>query len=72
VINDRYHIAMTDYRTVAFRTQYADHYRAAGATVPDGAKGSDWWCASVDFLRSTAGIIEITRQLGFYPAPIFG
>lgn len=72
IINDRYHVTMTSYRTVAFRTQYADHYRAAGATVPDGAKGSDWYAPSLDFLRSLPGVVETTKQLGFYPAPIFG
>jgi glycosyltransferase involved in cell wall biosynthesis len=71
VINDRYHVTMTNHRTVAFRTQYADHYRAAGVPVPDGAKGSDWCSASMAFLKSPRGIIETTTQLGFYPDAIF-
>jgi glycosyltransferase involved in cell wall biosynthesis len=71
ILNDRYTVTATDYRSVAFRTQYADHYIAAGRAVPDGAKGNDWWRAALEFLHSPVGIAETTKQLGFYPAPIF-
>ena len=71
VMNDRYSVTMTNHRTVAFRTQYADHYHAAGVPTPDGVRRGDWYSASVAFLKSTTGISEITKQLGFYPTSIF-
>ncbi len=45
-------IQSTGLRTVAFRTQYASHYRAAAMAVPDGAKDADFADAAWHYLRS--------------------
>lgn len=68
VIHDRFQVSPTNYRTVAFRTQYAGHYRAAGATIPAGAKNDDCFHAARAYLASPEGIIETTKMLGFYPS----
>lgn len=47
-------IRSTGQRTVAFRTQYACHYQAAGKPVPDGAKGTDFADAAWQYLRARA------------------
>jgi glycosyltransferase involved in cell wall biosynthesis len=45
-------IQSTGLRTVAFRTQYASHYRAAGLAVPAGAKDADFADAAWAYLRA--------------------
>ncbi len=50
------HIRSTGQRTVAFRTQYASHYRAAGLPVPKGAKDADFADAAHQYLRANAGL----------------
>jgi glycosyltransferase involved in cell wall biosynthesis len=47
-------IQSTGQRSVAFRTQYASHYRAAGMPVPAGAKGADFADAALEYLRAQA------------------
>jgi len=44
-------VRSTGQRSVAFRTQYACHYRAAGAPVPDGAKDAGFADAALAYLR---------------------
>ena len=52
--------------TVAFRTQYADHYLKGGLPVPPGAKG-DTGQAARHWLQSQTGIRASVSRMGFYP-----
>jgi glycosyltransferase involved in cell wall biosynthesis len=66
-LHERFAIDMTNHRTVAFRTRYADHFRAANMPVPDDAKGNDTFDLPASYLRTPDGIVETIRALGFYP-----
>ncbi|MDP9057509.1 MAG: glycosyltransferase [Pseudomonadota bacterium] len=46
-------VQSTGLRSVAFRTQYACHYRAAGLPVPDGAKDASFADAALEYLRAS-------------------
>jgi glycosyltransferase involved in cell wall biosynthesis len=59
-------MAFTKRPTVAFRSQYACHYVAAGLPAPEGAK-HDIGVAERDWLSSPEGVQETVRALGFYP-----
>jgi hypothetical protein len=59
-------MAFTRRPTVAFRSQYACHYLAAGLPAPEGAK-HDIGVAERDWLSSPEGVQETVRALGFYP-----
>lgn len=67
----RYHTSSTRKPTVAFRTQYAAHYKAANLPVPPNAKTSDEFNAGLEYLKSNAGIAETVRLLGFWPYSFF-
>jgi hypothetical protein len=60
-------IQSTGQRTVAFRTQYAAHYRAAGLPPPDGAKDADFAAAAQHYLRTPQGVTECVKAMGFWP-----
>jgi hypothetical protein len=69
-IHERFRRFATDNRTVAFRTKYAGHYKAAGVPVPAEAKSTYFTEDILKYLCSTDGVIEVTNRLGFYP-PLF-
>jgi glycosyltransferase involved in cell wall biosynthesis len=66
LIHKGYSFASTKRKTVAFRSQYADHYRAAGLPPPDGAKENVAGDAFV-WLSSEYGKRQVINRLGFYP-----
>jgi hypothetical protein len=68
--HERFRRFATDNRTVAFRTKYAGHYKAAGVPVPPGARSSYLTEDILKYLCSIDGVIEVTNCLGFYP-PLF-
>jgi len=65
-VRQRYRVAMTREKSVAFRTQYEAHYRAAGRQPPDGAK-SDVGAEPFRWMRTLEGVRTTVQQLGFYP-----
>ena len=65
--HERFRHFATDNRTVAFRTQYAGHYQAAGVPLPTGAKSTYLSEEIVKYLCSIDGAVEVTNCLGFYP-----
>ncbi len=68
VMHDRLRIALTNSRTVNFRTQYVLHYRAAGVTPPPGLKTVDDVTSKAEaYLRSEKGLAQF-RQLLAVPA----
>ena len=67
----RYSLSSTRQATVAFRTQYADHYKMAKLPIPDNAKTSDEFKAAIDYLQSYTGIAECVDALGFWPYHYF-
>ena len=64
-------VRSTGKATVAYRTQYAAHYRAVGAPVPEAAKDSDFAAAALAFLQSPQGVTECINALGFWPLSHF-
>jgi cellulose synthase/poly-beta-1,6-N-acetylglucosamine synthase-like glycosyltransferase len=72
VAHERFWHLTTDNRTVAFRTNYASHYRAAGVAAPADAKLTPWSKEIVEYLCSIDGAAEITDHLGFYPRLLGG
>jgi Glycosyl transferase family 2 len=69
-IHERFRRFATDNRTLAFRTKFASHYKAAGVPVPAEAKSTYFSEDILKYLCSTDGVIEVTNRLGFYP-PVF-
>lgn len=65
----RYPIQHSRQRTVAFRSQYADHYIRAGETVPEEVKGFEVLDGAAHYMLSTAGAAECVERLGFLPYP---
>ena len=64
---DRFAIASTRQRTVAYRTLYELHYISAGMQPPDGYKPRDVLKPAVDWLQTREGVEECFRKLGFWP-----
>ncbi len=62
----RFGFTITADRSVAFRTQYADHYTHTGRPVPPGAK-TDIFSAPLAYLQTVQGAKETVQALGFYP-----
>jgi hypothetical protein len=65
--HERFRRFATDHRTVAFRTKFAGHYKAAGAPVPAQVKSRYFTEDILKYLCSVDGVIEVTNCLGFYP-----
>ena len=63
---NRFAIAHSNQRTVAFRSQYEGHYHAAGLTPPQNCK-TTIMDAPVKWLFSADGIRETVNRLGFFP-----
>lgn len=66
VCHHRFAFTITPDRTVAFRTQYADHYTLTGRPVPPGAK-TDIFTTPLAYLQTVQGVKETVQALGFYP-----
>jgi glycosyltransferase involved in cell wall biosynthesis len=60
-------IKSTRRRSVAFRSQYENHYRLAKIPVQEGLKGDSDIKPSYDFLRTRHGIDACIKQMGFWP-----
>ncbi len=67
IIHDRFQIHVLNDRTVAFRTQYAIHYRAAKLPVPVNAKETDDPKNGLKYLHNINNVNFIVNKLGFYP-----
>jgi hypothetical protein len=65
--HERFRRFAIDNRTVAFRTKFAGHYKAAGVAVPAEAKSTYLTEDILKYLCSMDGVIEVTNCLGFYP-----
>jgi len=63
----RYPFASTGLRSVAFRTQYKNHYLQAGLQPPNDAKSHEATDPSNQFMMTPKGISECIRTLGFWP-----
>ena len=59
--------ASTMQRSVAFRTQYKDHYVSAGLKPPSDAKGSEDLRPAFTYLKTQKGITECINALRFWP-----
>ena len=70
ILHARFNMNLLDSRTVAFRTQYAAHYRPAGLPIPDGAKSADDLGGALAYLNNKANVNGIVERIGFYP--VFG
>jgi glycosyltransferase involved in cell wall biosynthesis len=64
---ERFAIASTRQRTVAYRTLHELHYTQAGLQPPAGFKSRDMMKAGMDWLRTKEGVDESLRRLGFWP-----
>ncbi len=67
ILHDRFRVCILDSRTVAFRTQYAFHYRLAKMAIPKGAKETDAFQAAAAYLLDNRNTQSIVNKLGFYP-----
>ncbi|MBU1361474.1 MAG: glycosyltransferase [Gammaproteobacteria bacterium] len=63
----RHPMAFSRQRTVAFRSQYEKHYRAAGLMPPAGAKSDGIFEPCRSYLSSVEGIHASVDRLGFWP-----
>lgn len=66
VITKRFTIVSTRAKTVAFRSQYEDHYRAANLTPPTNAK-RNIIKPCVEYLKTVEGLRHTVEKLGFFP-----
>ena len=64
---ERYKIASSRQRTVAFRSQYAFHYEAAGLPLPESYKARDCLFPSFEYMRTKEGVDDCFHRLGFWP-----
>ena len=65
VRHDRLKMAVTNCRTVNFRTQYLSHYQAAGIPPPPGVKVTDEIIRKADaYLKSEKGLAELNKVFG--------
>jgi glycosyltransferase involved in cell wall biosynthesis len=65
----RWGTAFSRQRTVAFRSQYENHYRGAGEQPPAQIKTVNDVRPCYDYLRTVRGVTETVERLGFYPLP---
>jgi glycosyltransferase involved in cell wall biosynthesis len=64
---ERFGIASTRARTVAYRTLYELHYTQAGLEPPAGFKPGDLLKPAFEWLQTKEGVDESIRRLGFWP-----
>ena len=69
--HNRYRLHSTRSPSVAFRTQYAVHYKAAHQPIPPNAKKSSEFDPVLNYLKSNEGVAECVRLLGFWPYHYF-
>jgi glycosyltransferase involved in cell wall biosynthesis len=67
ILHAGFNISLVTSRSVAFRSQYAAHYRQAGLPIPDGAKGDDNMDQAHRYLNNKANVNRIVERIGFYP-----
>jgi glycosyltransferase involved in cell wall biosynthesis len=60
-------IQSTKLRTLAFRSQYEFHFRAAKMPIPDGIKNTQVLKPSYDYLLTRDGIDSCVKRMGFWP-----
>ena len=66
-----FNFASTRTRSIAFRTQYANHYTLAGLIAPEDAKMNKCLEPCMQYLRSGHGVSECIKKLGFWPPSYF-
>ena len=66
LINKKHRLVSTKKHTVAFRTQYKNHYLQCGLEPPKNSK-IDIFTEPMTWLRTPNGIKETVNKLGFYP-----
>ena len=72
IIKERFSIASTRNRTVAYRTLWRNHYEEAGVLPPQEAKSVEEVIKPCfEFMRSERGIQACIDKLGFWPAGQF-
>lgn len=69
ILHNRYSIAFSKLRTVAFRTQYKSHYKHLKSNVPNDLKDRVWE-APYQYLRTFKGVRETIEKIGFFPSKI--
>ena len=69
--HNRFKIVSTRKQSVAFRTQYAAHYKASHRPVPPNAKIGSEFAPALHYLKSNEGITDCIRLLGFWPYHYF-
>jgi glycosyltransferase involved in cell wall biosynthesis len=68
----RYKLAFSELRSVAFRSQYAWHYRDVKAPPTDiKLKGQDEFDRCIKWLYSAEGVSACVSNLGFWPNKIY-
>ncbi|MDO6416387.1 glycosyltransferase [Sphingomonas sp. BIUV-7] len=60
-------ISLTGQRTLAFQTQYRQHFLSAGWPVPEGAKDAGELTPALDFLATGDGVTQCVSAMGFWP-----
>lgn len=63
----RFNFTSTTQRTVAFRTQYQNHYISAGLNPPADAKGASEINPAYEYLKTPKGVSECVSSMGFWP-----
>jgi len=64
---ERFGIASTRARTVAYRTVHELHYKEAGLEPPPGFKPGDMLKPGFEWLQTKEGVEESILRLGFWP-----
>jgi hypothetical protein len=64
---ERFAMASTRQRSIAYRTLHELHYAQAGLQPPPGFKSRELMKAGVEWLRTKEGVDESFRRLGFWP-----
>jgi len=64
--NKRYKFATTKSQTVAFRSQYKEHYQAAKIPAPENTK-ENIAKESLEWISTKEGMREASKRLGFIP-----
>lgn len=72
IIKERFSMASTRKRTVAYRTLWQFHYNSAGILPPQDAKSAqEVTKPCFDYLRTTEGVQACIDKLGFWPVGCF-
>ena len=72
IVKERFSIASTQNRTVAYRTLWRNHYEQAGILPPEEAKNAEEvFKPCFEYMRSAKGVQTCIDKLGFWPAGHF-